>query len=250
MAIILAPTAYVFYGYSKYEEQITPKQNSVSYQFVVIKPPSTNYIVISAETYLNLTKNGNLSLPLNSKAYAITVIPGITGNLGVDMNLTFRSKYERFTIVLGSPDVKVCSSNPKMFIGSCSDRTAAVVEITAMISNIFKGHYYQEALAKGMDTQEAQNYAHDQVTRRYGTNYLSFFTKSQIGLGNIGNKQHLAVILRGPAEGAEENRIIIPRLGLVVLEGKTDDALRAEVALIEHIIGFKWPTENQTSTSG
>ena len=191
--------------------------------------------------YQNLIQDKNWSLPMNSKLYFITIDTGLTGDPESDLNMTFRFKYSRFTIIIGNPEVKSCSSSPKMFQGSCPDRTAAVTEITAMIASIFKDHYYQEALSMGMSIPEAKAYAYEQTTKRYGTSYLSFFTKSQIGLGKLGNREHLVVILIGPAEGAEENKIIIPRQGLVILKGKTDDTLRAEIALIERAIGFQWP---------
>ncbi|ASJ06859.1 hypothetical protein [Thermococcus pacificus] len=249
LVLVLLPISYIGYGYTKFDEQIAPKPNAVSYQFVVIKPPeSTNYVIISARTFLNLTQSGNWSPPTGSKIYPVTIITGITGDLGTDMNLTFRSRYERFTIIMGSTEVKTCSTDPSMFPGNCAERAAAVTEITAMASNIFKDHFYYEGLSQGMSESEAKAYAFKETTKRYGKAYLAFFTKAQIGLGTIGNEKHLAVILLGPAEGSESNRIIIPKQGLVVIEGKTDDALRAEIALIEKAINFSWPENNSTAT--
>jgi len=52
--------------------------------------------------------------------------------------------------------------------------------------------------------------------------------------------------LIGPAEGANANRVFTPRRGVLVIEGTTDETLRAEVVLIENLIGFQWPESNET----
>jgi hypothetical protein len=161
--------------------------------------------------------------------------------------MTFRAPYERFTVILGDTSVEMCSSDPQAYPGSCPERAAAVSEITALTSTLFKRYYYWEAINKGMDNATAKMYAYEQTVKRFSKGYLTFVTKAEIGLGRIGNKKHLAVIIIGPAEGANANRVIVPRPGLVVLEGRSDSALRAEVALVEKILDFKWP-ENSTAT--
>jgi hypothetical protein len=247
--LILSPIGYLLYGYSKYDVSVNPDKPAPEHTYIVLRFPSGQYAVFTLPQYVNLTMRG-FRIPEGTKGYAINVTGYITGIPEVDVNMTMNAPYQRFTIVLGNPSVKVCSSNPEEFTGSCSDRTAAVAEMSAFTATLFKRYYYVEALKNGMDEASARQYAYEETMKRHDTRYLSFMTKTSLGLGRIGNKDHLAVVLLGPAEGAEVNRVIVPRPGLIVLEGKSDGALRAEVVLIEKIMQFKWPTENQTTTSG
>lgn len=102
-------------------------------------------------------------------------------------------------------------------------------------------NYYLLAKSKGYDNTSAKEYAYEQTQLRHDIAYLSFWTKFDIGRGALGNDKVLTVLLIGPAEGAKCNCVYAPRKGLLVIEGKTDETLRAEVVLIENIIGFKWP---------
>ncbi|AMQ17776.1 hypothetical protein [Thermococcus peptonophilus] len=247
LILIAAPLGYLGYGYSNYEDSIHPSKSSPAKTYLVFKLPDGRYLSLTPKEYVNLTLQG-FKLPAGTEGYAINITGYVTGIPEVDINMTLRAPYEKFTIIIGDTNVKLCSSSPEEFVGSCVDRTAAVTEISALTSTLFKRYYYWKGLQEGMDNASAKAYAYEETMKRHDIRYLTFFTKSLIGLGRIGNKKHLAVVLLGPNEGATTNRITVPREGLIVLEGKSDSALRAEVALIEHIIGFKWPEGNQTST--
>ncbi len=150
---------------------------------------------------------------------------------------------------MGDPSVTNCKDSPQLYVGDCRYRTLAVSEISGVVSNIFTTNYYIKGLQMGYDNATAKQYAFNQTWLRYRKTYLNFWTKVDIGRGKIGNENHLAVILIGPAEDAKENRIFAPRKGVLVIEGTTDETLRAEVVLIENIIRFSWP-QNSTATTG
>ncbi len=240
--LIVVPAGYILYGYSQYDQVVSVPQNASTATYIVINLPDGSFLSLTPQEYANLTLHG-FKPPAGSKGYLINVTGTLTGIPPVDVNLTMLAPYKRFTIVVGSPSVKVCSSNPDEFVGSCSERTAAVTEISALTSTLFKRYYYWQGIKQGMDNASAKQYAYEQTMKRYDVRYLSFMTKADIGLGRIGNKDHLVVILLGPAEGATKNVIFVPRRGTIVLEGRSDSALRAEAALIEHILQFKWPQE-------
>ncbi|WP_346765936.1 hypothetical protein [Thermococcus sp. 21S7] len=244
--VIVAPIAYAFYGYTQFNSAINPSKPGATHTYIVIRMPSGEYLAMTPRDYLNLTSMG-WEPPAGSKGHLINVTGYVTGFPEVDVNMTFRAPYERFTVVLGDTSVKMCSSEPKNYPGSCPERAATVSEITALTSTLFKRYYYWEAIKNGMDNTSAKMYAYEQTMKRFSKGYLTFVTKAEIGLGRMGTKKHLAVVIIGPAEGADVNQITVARPGLVVLEGKSDAALRAEVALIEKILNFKWP-ENSTAT--
>lgn len=244
--LILAPLGYVVYGYSEYKNVINSSESATIHSYVVIKYQNGTYVSIPASVYNELLALGH-QLSIGTEKYVINVTGCITGSPEVDVNMTLLAPYERFTIVVGSPSVKVCSSNPSEFVGSCPIRTATVSEISALVSSLFKRYYYIKGLKAGMDNASAKQYAYEETMKRYDVRYLSFMTKVSIGLGKIGNEKHLAVVLIGPAEGASKNEILIPRKGLIILEGKSDGALRAEVALLEYLIDFKWPENNKNA---
>ncbi len=240
--LIVVPAGYLLYGYSHYSDVVSVPKNASTATYIVIKLPDGNFLSMTPKEYANLTLQG-FKPPAGSKGYLINVTGTLTGIPVVDVNLTMLAPYKRFTIVVGSPSVKVCSSNPQEFVGSCSERSAAVTEISALTSTLFKRYYYWQGIKQGMDNASAKQYAYEQTMKRYDVRYLSFMTKTDIGLGRLGNRDHLVVILLGPAEGATRNVIFVPRRGTIVLEGRSDSVLRAEVALIEHILNFKWPQE-------
>ena len=245
--VVAAPIAYAFYGYSQFDDALNPSKPGTTHTYLVINLPNGQYLVLTPQEYLNLTASG-WKPPVGSKGYLVNDTGYITGFPEVDINMTFRAPYERFTIVLGDTNVKMCSSEPQDYPGSCPERAAAVSEITALTSTLFKRYYYWEAINRGMDNVSAKMYAYEQTMKRFSKGYLTFYTKAEIGLGRVGTKKHLAVVIIGPAEGADANQITVARPGLVVLEGMSDATLRAEVALIEKILDFEWPEENSTAT--
>nr|WP_245250366.1 hypothetical protein [Thermococcus stetteri] len=241
LIIVAAPLGYIAYGYTQFSGLLAPKENATVHTYMVLHFPNGTYVAVPEPYYLNITKGGK-KVPVGVRVYSVDVFGYLTGFPESDINATMLSKYERFTIIVGSTKVKACSKNPSEFRGDCSLRSAAVSEISALTSTLFKIPYYQEALKKGMDNASARQYAYEQTINRYDVRYLSMMTKVAIGTGRLGNKDHLAVVLIGPAEGGEENRIFTPRRGLLILEASSDDALRAEVVLIETILNFKWPS--------
>ena len=236
LLVVLAPVSYVIYGYSQFSKVLNPGKPKGESSYVVVYSGGKFY-VFTSQHYKSL----DIQLPPGSKTFNITVKSYITGSPEVDLNLTLRSVYDRFVIVVGSPSVKECKNNPEIYPGSCQFRTAAVTEISALVSSIFSMNYYLKARAMGYDNSSAKEYAYEQTQLRHDVAYLSFWTKFEIGRGALGNEKVLTVLLIGPAEGAKCNCVYAPRKGLLVIEGKTDETLRAEIVLIENIIGFQWP---------
>jgi hypothetical protein len=241
LIIVLSPAAYVLYAYHQFSQVVHPGTPKASEGYVVISPPaSEGFYVLSESEYREMLARGQKP-PEGSRVYNVSVDSYITGSPEVDLNLTIRSVYDSFTIILGDPSVKECTQTPQLYSGNCQYRTAAVSEVTAMIANVFKTNYYIEGLDKGYNNVTAKQYAYNQTWLRYRKTYLTFMTKLSIGRGKLGNQNDLAVLLIGPAEGATANRVFTPRRGLLVIEGKTDDTLRAEIVLVEKLIGFSWP---------
>ncbi|ASJ16973.1 hypothetical protein A3L04_07735 [Thermococcus chitonophagus] len=246
LVIFSGALGYLLYGYAKFDSTINPKKQVPVGKYVVIQLPplkdvGPKFLVLTLPEYVNLTVKG-WKPPAGSKGYLISIKGYITGVPEVDLNMTMLAKYDKFTIVVGSPEVRVCSSDPNLFTGSCEERTLAVSEITVVTSMLFKRYYYWEALKKGLDNESAKKYAFEQTMKRKSIRYLSFLTKAEIGLGMVGNKDNLCVVLMGPAEGADSNEILIIRPGLIILKGKTDAALRAEVVLIERLLNITMPS--------
>lgn len=242
LVVVAAPLGYIAYGYTQFSSLLNPGENATVHTYMVLHFPNGTYVAVPEPYYLNITQGGK-KIPAGVKVHPVKVFGYLTGFPESDINITMMSKYDRFTIIVGSTKVKVCSKNPTEFRGDCSLRSAAVSEISALTSTLFKIPYYREALEKGMDNASAKQYAYQQAINRYDVRYLSLMTKVSIGTGRLGNKDHLAIVLIGPAEGGDENKIFTPRRGLLVLEASSDDALRAEVVLIETILDFKWPSD-------
>ncbi|ASI99742.1 hypothetical protein [Thermococcus celer] len=247
LVLVAAPIGYLLYFYHGFEAVVNPGAPKASNHYVVVYSPSAKFYVLTDEQYQELLGQGTKPSE-GSKLFRVTVDSYITGSPGVDLNLTLRSFYKRFTVVIGDPSVANCKDSPQLYTGDCRYRTLTVSEISGMVSNIFSTNYYIEGLKMGYDNATAKQYAFNQTWLRHEKTYLSFWTKVDIGRGKIGNENHLVVLLLGPAEGAKENRIFVPRKGVLVIEGKTDETLRAEVVLIENLIGFSWPRKNETTT--
>ena len=247
LVVVVAPISYVLYAYHSFGNLINPGTPKTSGRYVVIYTPSAQFYTLPLEEYNSLFKSGTKP-PKGSRIFNVTINSYITGSPGVDLNLTLRSVYKYFTIVLGDPSVINCKDNPRLYVGDCRYRTLTVSEISGVVANIFAANYYIQGLQMGYDNATAKQYAFNQTYLRYRKSYLNFWTKIDIGRGKIGNENHLAVLLIGPAEGAKGNRIFAPRKGVLVIEATTDETLRAEVVLIEDLIGFKWPEGNKTKT--
>jgi hypothetical protein len=159
LLLVLAPMGYLGYGYSKFGSVVSPSKPGSSSAHLVFKLPDGRYLSFTPKEYVNLTLRG-FKLPPGTKGYVVNITGYITGIPEVDLNMTFRVPYERFTIIVGSPSVKVCSSNPDEFFGNCAERTAAVTEISALTATLFKRYYYWIGLQEGMDNASAKAYAY------------------------------------------------------------------------------------------
>jgi hypothetical protein len=245
--VAVAPLGYIGYAYHSYSSVINPGEPLSSVDYVVVKTPDGKFYSATLQQFNDYLGSGG-KVPQGAKLYKVRLDSYLTGSPVVDINTTVRSLYDSFTIVLGDPSVKNCKDKPGLFLGSCTQRTAAVMELSAFISNVFTTAYYVKGLAMGYNNTTARAYAYNQTLLRNRKDYLSFWTKVEIGRGSLGNSKNLAVLLIGPAEGAQENRIFVPRKGLLVIEGLSDETLRAEVVLVEQVIGFQWPN-NSTVTN-
>ncbi|AIF69120.1 hypothetical protein PAP_03500 [Palaeococcus pacificus DY20341] len=204
--LVLAPVGAFSYGYSNYSSQISP----------IKKPLSSTQVVV----------------PYGGNDYTITLESYITGNPMVDLNITLRSiTYERATLLLGDPSFKNCQGE------ACVWRTRTGLELAATIGALMGRKYYYEAIVKeGKDNQTAKKIAAKEAQARVDTSYIAFLPKAMIGLGRIGNEKHLLVVLIGPKEGGQVNRIYVPKAGIVVLEATDEQTLFVEVLLLKSII--------------
>lgn len=158
----------------------------------------------------------------------------LTGYPLEDINATLYHAYNRVTVVLGSGDTKdYCDRT-----GKCQFRTRAAVEVACLIGKVLGASYYETAREMGYSDSEARKFALEQVSSRVSSgNWLSFSLKLEIGRGKIGNEKHLLIILRGPLDGATENRIYAPRRGVLVLEALDDRTLYHEALILEAVTG-------------
>ena len=203
--LIVAPMALAFYGYTNYTKAIEPQK----------KPLAVKHVAV----------------PFNGRNYPILLESYLTGDPLVDINMTLRSPYDRATIILGDPSFKDCKGSE-----ACVWRVRTVSELGATIGAVFGVKYYVEDIIKNGGNETAAYKAAKETAERIDNRYLAFIPKVEIGLGLIGNKKHLLVVLKGPREGAEKNRIYCPKPGVVVLEGTTEDTLFVEVLLLKTII--------------
>ncbi|AAL81524.1 hypothetical protein PFDSM3638_07010 [Pyrococcus furiosus DSM 3638] len=235
ITIILASIGITAYGYAKFNSILISSPDFVQEKYIVIKFPNSTYVVLSQNEYIEARLKG-WKPPEGSIGYIIT----LSYNPKSPPDFVLEKRYEEFTIVVGSPEVKTCSKNPDEFKGSCTERTLAVSEVTLLVSTLFKRYFYAEAIARGLSNESAKMYAYEETMKRRNIRYLSLLVKAQVGLGLIGNEKHLGVIIMGPAEGANETSIIIPREGLIILKGKSDSSLRAEAILLENLVGLQF----------
>jgi len=203
--LIVAPMVLAFYGYTNYTKAIEPQKKPLAVKTVAV--------------------------PFNDKTYSILLESYLTGDPLVDINITVRSPYERATIILGDPSFKDCKGSE-----ACVWRVRTVSELGTTIGAVFGVKYYIEDVIKSGGNETAAYKAAKETAERIDNRYLAFMPKVGIGLGLIGNKKHLLVVLKGPREGAEKNRIYCPKPGIIVLEGTTEDTLFVEVLLLKTII--------------
>ncbi|ASJ03557.1 hypothetical protein A3L09_09970 [Thermococcus profundus] len=158
----------------------------------------------------------------------------LTGDPILDINVTLYHHYDRATIIVGTGETRdYCDRS-----GGCQLRTMAAVEVSCLVGKIFGAEYYEAAREIGYNDTGARRYAFEQVSKRVSSGgWLSFREKIEIGRRSVGNRKHLLVILRGPLDGAERNRIYTPREGVLVLEALSDETLYQEALLLEGMLG-------------
>jgi len=205
MLFIVAPLGVAFYGYNNFSKAITPQRD-----------PITTKIV---------------GVPFRGKTYQVILESYITGDPTLDINITLRKPYKRATIIVGDISFKECKGSE-----ACVWRIRTVAELGATVGAVFGVKYYVEDVIKSGTNETAAYKAAEETSKRIESRYLAFVPKVTIGLGLVGNKDHLLIILKGPREGAQKDRIYCPKEGVLVIEATSEDTLFVEVLLVKTII--------------
>lgn len=177
-------------------------------------------------------------LEVQGKVYNINVESYLVGDPFLDVNTTLRGHiYKDMTIIIGDPVFRNCKSEE--LGNACVLRARTVTELSAVLAPVFTStRYWYYVKEKGYNKTEALEIAVKDKSRIHVTS-LGFAQKVKIGLGLLGNENHLLIVIIGPREGARKNRIYCPKRGILVLEGTSEEALFAEVLLLKSIIGSK-----------
>jgi hypothetical protein len=198
---IFGASLWVFSGYSSYNSLFNEKMKSV----------------------VNV-QMGNTTVEISSSCM---------GDPLALINSTLYHKYSRVTIILGTGDTKdYCDRT-----GKCQFRTLAASSVSCLIGKLLGAYYYETAREMGYNDSSARRFALEHVSRGVSSRWLSTWDKIEIGRGKIGNDKHLLVILRGPLDGAERDRVYSPRRGVVVIEALDERTLYEEVLLLQGITG-------------
>jgi hypothetical protein len=152
------------------------------------------------------------------------------------LNSTIYHHYSSAFIFAGTSDMRdYCDRT-----GKCQFRTMAVAEVSCLVGKVFGAYYYETAREVGYDDRNARIFALEKVSETVKAGeWISFSSKLEIGRGNIGNSDSLLVILIGPLDGAETNRVYVPREGVVILEAIDESILYQEAVLLDAITGIK-----------
>ncbi|USS40596.1 hypothetical protein NF865_09925 [Thermococcus aggregans] len=211
IVVVLAPLGVLAYGYANFSDKVYPD-----------KEPLKRVLV---------------KVPYNGVEYRIALESYNTGDPFLDLNLTLRGTvYESMTLIVGDPMFRECDA--KALGDVCIWRTRTVTEIAAVLSPVFTANRYWYYKEKGYDENESMARAQADVERIHTTS-LGFIQKVKIGLGLMGDKKHLLVLLKGPAEGGKVDRIYSPKEGIMVLEATSERTLFAEVLLLKTIIASR-----------
>jgi len=191
--------------------------------------------VFSGYASYNSLFNEKMKSTVNVRMGNITVEVGSssTGYPLAAINSTLYRKYSRVTIILGTGDTKdYCDRT-----GKCQFRTLAASSVSCLLGKLLGAYYYETAREMGYNDSSARRFALEHVSRELSSRWLSTWDKIEIGRGKLGNSEHLLVILRGPLDGAEENRVYSPRDGVLVLEALDERTLYEEALLLQGIAG-------------
>ncbi len=203
--LVVASLSVVVYAYSNFSNVVNPGKKPLT-----VKP---------------------VGAPYEGKLYRIDFESYLTGDPFIDLNMTLRTTYDKITIIVGNPDFKGCSGM------ECALRKRTAMELGLMIGALYGVKPYIENIQKGANNTSALYRAAYEAMKNVKSDYLGMMQKINIGLGRIGNRKHLVIILIGPAEGATENRVFCPRQGVLVIEGTSEEALFVEVLTIKRLIG-------------
>jgi len=208
IVIVVSSLAAVFYGYFNWEKAITPQ-----------KDPLDRVLV---------------KVPYGGMEYKVLLESYVTGDPLLDLNLTLRSNvYDDLTIIVGDPIFRNCDAS--QYGQMCVLRTKTASEISVTVSPIFTAARYWYYIHNGYSESDALAKAQADKDKVHTTT-LAFAQKAKLGLGLMGNKKHLVIILKGPVEGGKMNRIYTPKEGVLVLEATNEQTLFVEVVALKSII--------------
>lgn len=202
---VVAPLGVALYGYNNFSNVMAPQMD-----------PITTKIV---------------GVPFRGKTYQVTLESYITGDPALDINTTLRRPYKKATIIVGDTSFRECKGGE-----ACVWRIRTVAELGATVGAVFGVKYYVEDVAKSGTNETAAYKAAEETSKRISSRYLAFVPRVTVGLGLVGNRDHLLIILKGPREGAQKDRIYCPREGVLVIEATSEDTLFVEVLLVKTII--------------
>ncbi|EHR78094.1 hypothetical protein OCC_04530 [Thermococcus litoralis DSM 5473] len=208
IVLIAASLGVVFYGYLNWEKAITPKGDPLDKVLVKV--------------------------PYSGRQYKVLLESYISGDPFLELNLTLRSNvYDDLTIVVGDPIFRNCDVS--QYGQMCVLRSKTASELSVTVSPIFTAARYWYYIHNGYNETEALARAQADKDKIHTTT-LAFAQKAKLGLGLMGNKKHLVIILKGPVEGAKTNRIYVPREGVLIIEATSEQTLFIEVLALKTII--------------
>ena len=127
----------------------------------------------------------------------------------------------------------------------------ANVEVGKLGSIIQSQQLVNKYISEGFSESEAREKARVDVnnTKFVKTNFLSVLEKVKIGLGVYGNEKKPLIVFMGPNEMENpENKIVIPREGVIIIQGQNYDAIYQETRAVLEGVLLQNPT-NQTTTN-
>ncbi len=116
----------------------------------------------------------------------------------------------------------------------------ANIEVGKLGSLIQSQQLVNEYVSEGMDESEAREKARVEVnsTKFVKTNFLSVLEKVKIGLGVYGTEEKPLIVFMGPNEMENpENKVLIPREGVIIIQGQSYEAIYQETrAILEGVL--------------
>ncbi|AEH24420.1 hypothetical protein [Pyrococcus yayanosii] len=212
LVLLLAlPPAVVYYGYSRFPAVLSPTDGPQA-KDVIYVPCHGKLIRFEVESYM---------------AHS-------SGNFFKDLNWTvrfahYKEPYKSITIIVGSTDFEECANVDKE---TCLLRTESAGDISGCIGAIATAPFYLQLVKELGNETEARLEASKKAMGITHNTYLTFMQKVKLGLGIIGNDRNLVIILIGPKEGAKENKIYIPRDGVLVVEATGERELNCAVGAL------------------